>query len=112
LRVGATMPNDPTAPLVPRIQTMVWLKPFDLAVSQQMMISLPADPETRLYKAVVTLQRLSGTREAWLRLNLGFVSELRRHFLHWRVVQPDHRDELFTEARTRLADHYAAPQPA
>ena len=87
---------------VPTIRSTIWLRPFDLAVSQRLTIVLPPNPETGEYKAQVTLEHLSGTRESWLRLNRGFVAEIRRHFLHWRAVSPSEREELVEEARERL----------
>lgn len=88
---------------VPFIRTTVWLKPFDLGVSQIMTISLPHDPETGLYKGHIALDRISGSRDAWLRLNHGFVAQIRRQFLHWRAVTPKERDEMLEEARAMLA---------
>lgn len=88
--------------LVPEMRVTVWLKPFDLAVSQQATIRAPFDEETGEFKARLELRRASGTREAWLRLNASFVSQLRRHFLHWRAVTQAEQDELFLEARAEL----------
>ncbi len=96
LGVRDTSKEDPT---VPCLRVTVWLKPFDLAVSQTMTLSLPFDPETGLYKARVDLDRLSGTREAWIRLNRSFVALVRRHFLHWRAVPEADRAAMFAEAR-------------
>jgi hypothetical protein len=87
---------------VPQISTMIWLKPFDLAVCQRMTIMMPPDPETGQYKARILLERQSGTRESWMRLNQGFVSLIRRHFLHWRAVTDAEREEMFAEARQLL----------
>ena len=63
---------------------------------------MPPDPETGQYKARILLERQSGTRESWMRLNQGFVSLIRRHFLHWRAVTDAEREEMFTEAKTLL----------
>lgn len=87
---------------VPACEVTVWLKPFDLGVSQRLRILMPTDPETREYVARVTLNRLSGTRESWLRLNAPFVALVRRHFLFWRAVSPAERATLFAEARGLL----------
>ncbi len=87
---------------VPLCAVTVWLKPFDLGVSQQVRIVMPTDPETREFVARATLTRLSGTRESWLRLNAPFVALLRQHFLYWRAVSPAEREALFTEARQLL----------
>lgn len=87
---------------VPACEVTVWLKPFDLGVSQQLRIVMPTDPETREFVARATLTRLSGTRESWLRLNAPFVALLRQHFLYWRAVSPAERQSLFAEARQLL----------
>jgi hypothetical protein len=92
--------------LVPEVSLTVWLKPFDLAVSEQVVISVPFDAETGEYKARLRLGRLSGTREAWLRLNEAFVKNLRRHFLHWRAVGEADEKEMLEEARALLNARY------
>ena len=62
----------------------------------------PWDPESGLYKARVAIDRLSGARESWLRLNPGFVGLIRRHLLHWRALTREERGEIYTEARDLL----------
>ncbi len=95
---------------VPTLTTTIWLKPFDLGVSQHLTIAMPVDPETGEFIATVTLDRLSGSRESWIRLNHGFVMLLRQHFLYWRAVSPDERAVMFREARKRLeSDLKVAP---
>ena len=100
-RLGGDIACDPLADdaYVPEIAAAIWLKPFDLGVSQDLSIDLPTDKETGEFKACITLTRLSGTRESWLRLNRGFITLVRRHFLHWRAVGPDDRREMFAEAQ-------------
>ena len=90
---------------IPALDVRVWLKPFDLGVSQRLEIELATDPETREYIARMVLTRLTGTRDAWLRLNGPFVTAIRRRFLHWRAVSPDQKAELFAEAKGGLARH-------
>ena len=87
---------------VPAITTTVWLKPFDLGVSQILTIAMPPDEEAREFKVRIEIQRLSGTRDSWLKLNRDFVSQLRQQFLHWRAISLEDRDELFSEAKDRL----------
>jgi hypothetical protein len=100
--VRADQGAAPGAAYVPLLETTVWLKPFDLGVSQQITIAMPTDPETGEFVARVTLARLSGTRESWLRLNPAFVTILRQRFLYWRAVSPAERAALFDEARGEL----------
>ena len=94
---------------VPFLAAPIWLKPFDLGVSQRLIIQTPHDPQTGLFKARIEIHRLSGTRESWVRLNKGFVALLRRHFLHWRAVSEPERDEMFNEAQSLIQDHLSPP---
>jgi hypothetical protein len=87
---------------IPMLAVTTWLKPFDLGVSQEVIISLPTDPETKEYIANVRMIRLSGTLENWKRVNHGFVKLLRQHFLYWRAVGPAERAALYVEAREQL----------
>jgi hypothetical protein len=83
---------------IPVISVPVWLKPFDLGVSQTLEIAMPRDAETGEYVAEITLHRRSGTMENWRRLNRLFVGRVREHFLHWRAVRTGERAEMFEEA--------------
>ena len=67
-----------------------------------MTIGMTTDPATGEYKAQITLEHLTGSRESWLRLNARFIAETRRRFLHWRAVGPAEREELFAEIKDRL----------
>jgi hypothetical protein len=88
--------------LMPELSVTIWLKPFDLAVSQGVTLRVPFDSKTGEYQARLALVRTSGTREAWLRLNQTFVATLRRHFLHWRAVTEAEETEMLAEARALL----------
>ena len=87
---------------IPNIVVRIWLKPFDLGVSQLLEIEFPTDPDTKEYVARMVLTRLTGTRDAWLRLNGPFVTALRRRFLHWRAVTPEQKTDLFAVAQDIL----------
>jgi hypothetical protein len=97
--------GGPSTAGIPAIASTIWLKPFDFGVSQEMTITLPKDPESGLYSAYIELRRVSGTRESWLRLNNGFISLVRRHFLHWRAVTREEREEMYVEAEGLLRIH-------
>lgn len=89
---------------IPTLTVPVWLKPFDLGVSQSLVIALPKDVETGEYVAEITLIHRSGTLENWKRLNLFFVGRVREHFLHWRAVKSDERSEMFAEAKGTMGE--------
>jgi hypothetical protein len=95
-------PEGSAHEIIPEIIATIWLKPYDLGVSQLMTISIPLDPETGEYIARIKLTRKSGTQESWRRVNHHFVMQIRKQFLHWRAVTPDQKKELFAEARQRL----------
>ncbi len=95
---------------IPELVVQVWLKPFDLGVSQRIEIELATDPETREFIATMTISRLSGTLEAWMRLNRPFVADVRRKFLHWRTVDEGQKVQLFSSARAML-EHSVSPLP-
>ncbi len=63
--------------LVPVLKADLWLKPYDLGVSERLHLALCPDSESKMIQAVVTLSRQSGTRQAWVRLNHGFVAGAR-----------------------------------
>ena len=100
---------DETDPLadgayIPRLEVQVWLKPFDLGVSQMITIDLPTDPDTKEYISKMRLVRLTGTRDAWVRLNKPMVALIRQHFLHWRAVPKETKVEYFAQAKKILED--------
>jgi hypothetical protein len=91
--------------VTPGIETTIWLKPFDLGVSQRLRIALPTDPETGEFIAQITITRLSGTMAAWERAVMPFLTALRKQFLNWRAVTDAERTEMFDEAKTLLTTH-------
>ena len=98
---------------VPRIGSRIWLKPFDQGVAQDLHIELRPDAHGE-YLALLTIERTSGSKEAWMRLNRPFMGLLRRQFLYWRAVDPSMRVELYHEAcdRLRAATTTPAAEPA
>ena len=87
---------------VPTLTVTVWLKPYDLGVSQQLEISLPTDPETGEYIARIAITRLSGHVTTWERRVKPFLGTLRKQFLNWRVTTEADRTKLFAEAKLLL----------
>ena len=105
IEIAETLDELADGAYIPQTSTTVWLKPFDLAVSQEMTLASPMDKDTGEYVAEITLRRLSGTRESWMRLNMGFMRLVRRHLLHWRAVSENERHEMFLEGRQALEKH-------
>ena len=89
---------------LPAITSTIWLKPYDLGVSQHLEVSLPVDPETGEYIARIRLKRLSGNVAAWQRTLKPFLGAVRKQFLNWRVTTVGQREELFAEAKQMLQE--------
>lgn len=103
---GAFFSSHPTAEviiaaddIIPAIAATTWLKPYDLGVSQAIAIRMEPAAGTAEFKAWLRIERLTGSREAWLRLNHAFVSDIRRHLLYWRAFPEKDRHNLRDEAR-------------
>ena len=88
----------------------VWCKPFDLGVSQRIEIALDSDPATGEYISRMTMRRLTGTQDAWQRLNAPLVARIRSHFLRWRAASEKQKQDYFAEARA-LLEATASSQP-
>jgi hypothetical protein len=87
---------------LPAIVTTVWLKPYDLGVSQRVEILLPTDTETGEFIARVRMLRLSGTTASWERTIKPFMGLLRKQFLNWRAATERERSELYAESKTLI----------
>lgn len=103
-KLGAEMPSaDATAhEIVPYVEVTVWCKPFDLGVSQLVKIELVTDPSTGEYVSHMQMRRLTGTHDAWQRLNTPLVRKIREHFLHWRAATDDMKEDFHTQAKALL----------
>lgn len=80
-----------------RVEFDLWLAPFDLGVSQQVTLEFVETDAARMYAIDVSLQRLSGERFYWERLNGRFLNALRKQMLIWHALEEDlrlaHRQE-------------------
>jgi hypothetical protein len=66
-----------------RIAATAWLAPYDLGVSQDVLIE--ARPELDQYDLTLKLRRISGEPRNWINLNERFLASIRRQFLAWRA---------------------------
>jgi len=89
---------------------LVWLAPFDMGISQQTTMHIVPDPEDeRVDKIVFEFHRESGEITAWQKMNLGFIKEMRKQLLIWRIVKPEHKD-LLTEKGRELVSSVSKPE--
>jgi len=74
------------------VQTMAWVAPFDLGVSQKVELRIiPAQMED-VYEIMLHVDRVSGDVSSWRRVNSRFLGTLRKQFLIWRTLRAEERD--------------------
>jgi hypothetical protein len=87
------------------LEAKVWVAPLDMGISQRIRILAKPDEEepviTYLY---FTIWRLSGEFETWHRMNMGFLKDLRKQLLIWRLVTDEEKNRLKAEGAAMLAD--------
>jgi len=76
------------------ITMLNWLAPFDLGVSQKVLLKALPTGEHNIYKIQVNLTRLTGDRDSWIRVNRSFLDVLRKRFLVWRTISTSIREEF------------------
>jgi len=74
------------------ISCKAWLAPFDLGVSQQVVLyTLPTEMED-VFEVKVEITRESGDISNWKRVNRRFLNTLRKQFLIWRTLRAEERE--------------------
>ena len=69
------------------IHSKVWLAPFDFGIMQWVDIQFcPVAGSTDYLEIKVTLERRSGEKQVWQRINTTFLHELRKQLLIWRSI--------------------------
>ena len=71
------------------LQMHAWVAPFDLGVSQRVVLRAVPRGQFDLYNIRMELDRLSGEHNAWKMVNQRFIRILRKQFLIWRTVSPE-----------------------
>ena len=90
------------------ITMRTWLAPYDLGISQDVILDGIPSGEHSVYRVEVILQRLSGDVASWRRINRGFLNVLRKRFLVWRTVSPEEKVEYREQGHQALVEATAA----
>jgi hypothetical protein len=89
-----------------RIESRVWLAPFDFGIMQQVEILFkPAETEPGFLEIAIGLKRESGEANAWHRINKSFLHVLRKQLLIWRSFDDQTKleyEELIVSAEKEL----------
>jgi ABC-type antimicrobial peptide transport system permease subunit len=91
-----------------QIRLMAWLAPFDLGVSQEVVLdTMPTDMED-VFELRLTIHRHSGDISNWKRVNRRFLNTLRKQFLIWRTLRAEDRERYFEDAEAATGASPAA----
>jgi FtsX-like permease family protein/peptidase M28-like protein len=82
------------------IDSHIGIAPLDMGVSQHVKIAaVPDEEEGEISYLFFTITRVSGEFQTWHRMNMGFLKDLRKQLLIWRLVTPEAKRELAEEGR-------------
>jgi hypothetical protein len=74
------------------VKCRAWLAPFDLGVSQDVLLETVPTSMEDVYELLLTINRESGDISNWKRVNRRFLNTLRKQFLIWRTMRAEDRD--------------------
>jgi len=80
------------------VEADVWVAPLDMGISQHVAIRAIPDPdEPEITALFFTITRKSGEFATWSRMNVGFLKDLRKQLLIWRLVTPQQKQKLMRQ---------------
>jgi hypothetical protein len=86
------------------LEADVWVAPLDMGISQSVRIAaVPDAEEPDISYLMFRITRKSGEFATWHRMNMGFLKDLRKQLLIWRLVTPDEKKRLAQEGEAILA---------
>ncbi len=89
--------------VAPVVETVTWLKPYDLGVSQSVEVVVRHLPDTGDNVATISMTRKSGDKDSWERCCHAFIGLVRKRFLTWRAIPESERLRLLERGRKMLA---------
>ncbi|MCC5845967.1 MAG: LysM peptidoglycan-binding domain-containing protein [Verrucomicrobia bacterium] len=85
-----------------RVNAHMWLAPYDLDVAQDLSLHIDPTENEGVFGVTIVLNRRSGSEDAWMRTNYGFLDLVRKQFLLWRNLDPKLRKRFIQEGMTAL----------
>jgi len=92
-------PESDPGPWTYGIEMMTWLAPYDLGISQQVRMEAAPTGQFGIYGVQVHIRRLSGDVASWQRINRGFLNTIRKHFLIWRTLPQEVKEEYIRKGQ-------------
>ena len=88
----------------------VWLRPFDLGISQEVIMKALPTQESGISRIEVIITRMTGEYAAWRRFNSGFMREIRKQFLIYRTIPEQEKKNYAEQGRKLLGLEQQASQ--
>ncbi len=83
------------------VKSRVWLAPFEQNIKQDMNIVILKSKTEQNFLISMSLNRVSGPYDSWVRFNYPFIDEVRKQMLIWNVLDPEERERYIHMARER-----------
>lgn len=68
-----------------QLSLMVWLAPYDLGVSERLLLQTVPTEDEEVYQIQAVILRESGDESSWIRVTRNFINMLRKQYLLWRT---------------------------
>ncbi len=86
------------------LESMVWLAPYDLGVSEKLTIGTIPTEDEEIFEIHADILRVSGDDASWLRVTRNFINILRKQYLLWRTFPIEQKEEYGQRAEELLAE--------
>jgi len=86
-----------------RLTMRAWLSPYDLGVSQDVELRAVPTGDFGVFQIQLRIERVSGQANTWVRINRGFLDDIRKQFLVWRTLAPESKQAYIDEATNMFA---------
>ncbi|MCK4323318.1 MAG: hypothetical protein KAW89_02220, partial [Armatimonadetes bacterium] len=85
------------------LESMVWLAPYDLGVSEKLTIETIPTEDEEIFEIHADILRVSGDDASWLRVTRNFINIIRKQYLLWRTFPIAQKEEYGQRAEELLA---------
>ncbi len=82
---------------------MVWLAPYDLGVSEQLVVETLPTQDEEIYSIQCRITRESGDDASWMRVTRNFINIIRKQYLLWRTFPAVQKGEYAQRGQEVLA---------
>lgn len=89
-----------------QLSLMVWLAPYDLGVSERLLLQTIPTEDEEVYRIQAVIIRESGDESSWIRVTRNFINMLRKQYLLWRTFPAGLKGEYGQRGLKILAGEY------